>query len=133
MRVLIGFQNHLMIKNQLKSINPKNNIEISSWDLPSLNDLDIIIKKTAQTQLNWADVDLTSRLDQLKKLTQIINKRANDMSILMADEMGKPKKQGVGEISKCAWLCDYYLENSEQVYRQICKLNFTIVMLPTAQ
>ena len=113
MQVLIGFQNHLMIKNQLKSINPKNNIEISSWDLPSLNDLDIIIKKTAKAQLNWSDIDLTSRLDQLKKLTQIINKRANDMSILMADEMGKPKKQGMGEISKCAWLCDYYLENSE--------------------
>ena len=37
------------------------------------------------------------------------------MSILMADEMGKPKKQGMGEISKCAWLCDYYLENSEKV------------------
>ena len=115
MQALIGFQNHLMIKNQLKSINPKNNIETSSWDLPSLNDLDIIIKKTAQAQLNWSDLDLASRLDQLKKLTQIINKRANDMSILMADEMGKPKKQGMGEISKCAWLCDYYLENSEQV------------------
>ena len=28
----------------------------------------------------------------------------------MADEMGKPKKQGMGEISKCAWLCDYYLK-----------------------
>ena len=37
------------------------------------------------------------------------------MSILMADEMGKPKKQGMGEISKCVWLCDYYLKNSEQV------------------
>ena len=37
-----------------------------------------------------------------------------EMSVLMADEMGKPKKQGMGEISKCAWLCDYYLENSEQ-------------------
>ena len=33
----------------------------------------------------------------------------------MADEMGKPKKQGIEEIYKCVWLCDYYLENSEQV------------------
>ena len=33
----------------------------------------------------------------------------------MADEMGKPKKQGMVEISKCAKLCDYYLKNSEQV------------------
>ena len=37
------------------------------------------------------------------------------MSALMADEMGKPKKQGMGEISKCVWLCDYYFKNSEQV------------------
>ena len=37
------------------------------------------------------------------------------MSILMADEMGKPIKQGMGEISKCIWLCDYYLNNSKQV------------------
>ena len=27
-------------------------------------------------------------------------RRAKEMSILMADEMGKPKKQGMGEISK---------------------------------
>ena len=37
------------------------------------------------------------------------------MSALMADEMGKPKKQGMVEISKCAWLCDYYLKNSELI------------------
>ena len=35
------------------------------------------------------------------------------MSYLMADEMGKPKKQGLLEISKCVSLCDYYLRNSE--------------------
>ena len=33
----------------------------------------------------------------------------------MADEVGKPKKQGMGEIRKCVWLCDYYIENAEQV------------------
>ena len=32
----------------------------------------------------------------------------------MADEMGKPIKQGMGEINKCIWLCDYYLKNSKQ-------------------
>ena len=37
------------------------------------------IKKTAQTQLNWADVDLTSRLDQLKKLTQMNDSIAQDV------------------------------------------------------
>ena len=47
-----------MIENQLKSINPKNNVKISSWDIPSLNDINIIIKKTAQAQINWSKIDL---------------------------------------------------------------------------
>ena len=32
----------------------------------------------------------------------------------MADEMGKPIKQGMVEIIKCIRLCEYYLNNSEQ-------------------
>ena len=116
MLALIGFLNHsIMIDNQLKSINPKNNIELRTWDILSLNDIDIIIKKTAQTQSNWSKIDLNTRLIHLKKLTQILRQRADDMSNLMADEMGKPKKQGLKEIIKCAWLCDYYLENSEKI------------------
>ena len=115
MQVLIGFPNHLMIKNQLKSINPKNNIKLSSWVIPSLNDVNIIIRKTAQTQMYWSEIDLISRLEYVKILAHILNLRAKEMSILMADEMGKPKKQGMVEISKCVWLCDYYLKNSEQV------------------
>ena len=115
MQVLIGSPNHLMIKNKLKSINPKNNIKLRSWDIHSRNDLNIIIKKTAQAQINWMGVKLDLRLKRIKSLARLINEKASEMSILMADEMGKPKKEGIGEINKCVWLCDYYLKNSAGV------------------
>ena len=115
MQALIGFLNHLMIEKKLKSINPKNNIELRSWDVPSLNDINIMIRKTAQAQMDWSEIDLISRLDYVKSLADILNLRAKEMSALMADEMGKPKKQGMLEMSKCVWLCDYYLKNSELV------------------
>jgi len=115
MQDLIGFQNRLMIEKKLKSINPKNNIKLCSWDVPSLNEINIIIRKTAQAQMGWSEIDLVSRLDYVKSLVHILNLRAKEMSALMADEMGKPKKQGMVEISKCATLCEYYLKNSEQV------------------
>ena len=31
----------------------------------------------------------------------------------MAEEMGKPLKQGIGEIEKCIWLCNYFIGNSK--------------------
>ena len=32
----------------------------------------------------------------------------------MADEMGKPLKQGIEEIHKCVWLCDYYFKHADR-------------------
>ena len=87
-----------MIKKKLKSINPKNNIKLVHGIFLHLNDINIIINKTAQAQTNWSEIDLISRLDFVKNLALILNERAEEMSILMADEMGKPKKQGMGEI-----------------------------------
>ena len=88
MQVLIGFQNHLMIKNQLQSINPKNNIKLSTWYVPSLNELNVIIDKTARAQMNWSGMDLISRLEAVKNLASLLNDKAEEMSIIMADEMG---------------------------------------------
>ena len=104
-----------MIKKKLESINPKNNIRIGSWKIPSSTDIDITIRKTAQAQTNWSEVNLISRIDFVNNLKDILKKRAKEFSILIADEMGKPKNQGMGEINKCIWLCDYYLKNSEQI------------------
>ena len=47
-----------MIEKELKSINPKNNLLIASWDIPSINDINIIIRKTAQAQSHWSELDL---------------------------------------------------------------------------
>ena len=52
-----------MTEKKLKSINPKNNIKLRSWAVPTLSDLNVMIKKTAQAQIHWSKIDLASRLD----------------------------------------------------------------------
>ena len=98
---------------QLNSINPKNNKIINSWDIHNDNEIELIISKSYSAFQKWKDTDFIFRLECIKKISKLLRDRKKEFGTLMANEMGKPVKQGIGEIEKCAWLCDYYYENSE--------------------
>ena len=104
-----------MTKLKLKSVNPKNNSPIKIWDIHSEIEIKSIINNAAEAQAYWSKLDLSSRLKPFKVLSHVINKKSKEMITLMADEIGKPKKQGIEEINKCVWLCEYYLNHSKQV------------------
>ena len=83
MQVLTGFRNHLMIKEQIKSINPKNNIKLYSWDIPSLNDLNIIIKKTAKAQINSVSMQLQNQV-AMQTVTKAMGQSSQMMKSMQA-------------------------------------------------
>ena len=103
-----------MTENQLKSVNPKNNSKLNCWSVISQNEIDNIINKTAKSQSKWCKLGLKFRISLIKELALNISQKSRDFSTIMADEMGKPLKQGMAEINKCVWLCDYYVENAEK-------------------
>ena len=45
--------------------------------------------------MSWSELDLISRLDFLKKLSKILHEKSKEISIIMAEEMGKPERQGM--------------------------------------
>ena len=98
---------------KLKSINPKNNNLIGSWDSHSPDDVANILSQANDAYLSWKNTDISFRINCLEEISNLLRERAREYGNLMADEMGKPLAQGLAEIEKCAWLCDYYKENAE--------------------
>ena len=98
---------------KLKSINPKNNKLIGSWDSQSPDDVANVLNRANKAYLDWMGTDLSFRINCLEEISNLLRDRAKEYGTLMADEMGKPLAQGLAEIEKCAWLCDYYKENAE--------------------
>ena len=98
---------------KLKSINPKNNKLIGSWDSHSSDDIANLLSQANKAYLNWMNTDLSFRINCLEEISNLLREGAKEFGALMADEMGKPIAQGLAEIEKCAWLCDYYKENAE--------------------
>ena len=99
---------------KLESINPKNNQIINSWKTHNQSEVDSIIDNANNTYLEWRDTHLTFRLSCLEDISILLKERSKEYGVLMADEMGKPLSQGIAEVEKCAWLCDYYLQNAAE-------------------
>ena len=118
MQDLIGSLNHLMSNRKLYSINPKNNIKIRSWNIPSQNEIDSIINSASDAQILWEKTEINLRINLVKELAKSLKDQNKELCILMADEIGKPLSQGKLEINKCIFLCDYFSEIAKSALSQ---------------
>ena len=98
----------------LISINPATSEEIKSYDEHSVSEINNILYKTKIAQEKWSALELDFRLECLNQISGILLDKKREYASIMASEMGKPIAEGVGEIEKCAWLCDYYKENARE-------------------
>jgi succinate-semialdehyde dehydrogenase/glutarate-semialdehyde dehydrogenase len=97
----------------LISIDPATGNEIKAYPKYAPIEVAYILDQASQAQKNWCNSDLDLRISCLEQIAGTLRDRAKEYAKLMAREMGKPLSQGLGEIEKCAWLCEYYAENTE--------------------
>lgn len=97
----------------IQSINPANGKIIKSYTSNTPQEVSVKIKQTHVAWLQWRTSQPSERSLLLHQLAAVLNKRKDELAELMALEMGKPIKQGVAEVDKCAAVCTYYADNAE--------------------
>jgi succinate-semialdehyde dehydrogenase / glutarate-semialdehyde dehydrogenase len=102
----------------LKSINPASGELLNTYEEMSVALLTDKIRKTHEAYLNWRNSTFPERTVLMKKAAVILRAKSSEYGRLMAQEMGKPIKDGQSEAEKCAWVCDYYAENAENFLQQ---------------
>lgn len=98
----------------IQSINPANGKVIKTYTEDSEQKVNRKVELTHKAWLKWRETEFTQRALLLKNLAGGLRKQKDELAVLMASEMGKPLKDGVAEIEKCASVCDYYAENGEK-------------------
>ncbi|RZK01703.1 MAG: aldehyde dehydrogenase family protein, partial [Flavobacterium sp.] len=63
---------------------------------------------------SWRKVSITERAGLLKKYGQLLRRDKSKLAKLMAEEMGKPLKDGEAEVEKCAVTCEFYADEGEK-------------------
>lgn len=96
----------------MKSVNPHNDELIKEYSPHSKEELERIINDVYKTNESWSNTNFAHRAKLMKKVAKILKEQKEEFARLMAEEMGKPIKEGISESEKCSWVCDFYAENA---------------------
>jgi succinate-semialdehyde dehydrogenase/glutarate-semialdehyde dehydrogenase len=102
----------------IQSINPTNGELIRDYKEMTPNEVDQIIRAAHSDFLAWQNKPFSERSPLLNRAAEILTARKAEFAGMMALEMGKPLAQGMGEIEKCAWVCQYYADKAEEFLKR---------------
>ncbi|MCU4676426.1 NAD-dependent succinate-semialdehyde dehydrogenase [Catenovulum sp. 2E275] len=92
----------------LIATNPYTGKKIAEY--PSLNVRQIAdcIGDAAEAFGDWKNTSIAERAIVLNKVAAELKAHRNELAVLMAEEMGKPVKEGLAEVDKSAWCAEHY-------------------------
>ena len=94
------------------SINPTTGETLSTYPEMDLGEALQVVEKCDKTFKEWRRTSFDIRSSTMKKAADGLRSTKRSLALLMTQEMGKPLLQAHAEIEKCAWVCEYFAENS---------------------
>ncbi|MBC7365448.1 MAG: NAD-dependent succinate-semialdehyde dehydrogenase [Undibacterium sp.] len=94
----------------LTSINPATGVALARYRPHTRAG---VATKTARAQrafLAWRKLTPAQRARHLRALAKALRAKSPPLAALLTAEVGKPIKQSLAEIEKCAGVCDYYAQ-----------------------
>src|SRR5437773_10360781 len=98
----------------IESINPATGETLKTYAEMSRAAVDDIIGKTHAAFLAWRRISFEERARPMRGAAKILRQNAEPYARLMAQEMGKPMRDGIAEAQKCALACEFYADNAER-------------------
>ena len=97
----------------VETINPATEEKIKKYKIFEKRDLDRSLNNSKKASENWKKLSVKQRVSIMKGISKELLRNKNEYARTITIEMGKPISQSIGEIEKCAWLCDYFSKNAE--------------------
>ncbi|MFN3952157.1 MAG: NAD-dependent succinate-semialdehyde dehydrogenase [Thermaurantimonas sp.] len=98
--------------NSFESINPYTGEKYARFEMLTDSELDTALSKAHEAFLKWRKTNLKERLLLIERLGDLLQSVAPTYAQTITLEMGKPLREAVAEVKKCAAACKYYTEHS---------------------
>ncbi len=101
------------MSSTIETINPASGKIIASYENEAPEVVSRKVKAAREAFSKWKKIDLAERTEYMRRLGRVMRKNREEYARTVTEEMGKPIRQSLAEIEKCAWVCDYYAEHAE--------------------
>ena len=96
----------------IQTINPSTEALLAEYQNITESELKNRVKKSREGFSKWK-ADIKNRTTFLHLLSEELRKNKQDLANTATKEMGKPIKESLAEVEKCAWVMEFYGDNGE--------------------
>ncbi|HIG22186.1 MAG TPA: NAD-dependent succinate-semialdehyde dehydrogenase [Henriciella marina] len=97
----------------LKAVNPATGETVREVALDSEANVNAKIEASLAAFHEWKTKSYAERAKLLKAVAAHMRKHVETLAPIMTEEMGKPIKEGRGEVEKSAWCAEHYADHAE--------------------
>ncbi len=95
-----------------ETTNPATGERIETYETHNDAALESALADVDETFETWQKRSIEFRQELAASLAETLRDNTDEYARVMTREMGKPISQGIGEVKKCAWVCEYYAERA---------------------
>ena len=103
--------------SKIETVNPATGKVIATYDNETPDQVSRRVKSGREAYASWKKRDLSERTELMRRLGRVMRKNREEYARVVTEEMGKPIRQSLAEVEKCAWVCDYYADHAEVFLR----------------
>ncbi|HEY3389655.1 MAG TPA: aldehyde dehydrogenase family protein, partial [Prolixibacteraceae bacterium] len=96
----------------MQSVNPFSGEVIKNYSEYTSNEVNTIIEEVDAAFQQWKLTGIEYRANLMRNLQSVLLKNKEELAGIIVAEMGKVKREALGEIEKCATVCSFYADNA---------------------
>ena len=100
-------------EDKLQTVNPATGELGRAYDKHSVEDAHAAAAAAHVSQREWRRMSFADRSTVVRRAAEVLRARADEFARLMTEEMGKTRTEGLAEIEKCAFHCDWFADHAE--------------------
>src|SRR5437870_7067704 len=94
-----------------ETINPATGKTHKRYKSSTKSDVDKAVTKARKAFEKWHQLSSSKRAIYLERTAKTLRAQKEKLARIITQEMGKPIKESLPEVAKCAWALEYYSEN----------------------